>query len=112
MRTAWVWWTLLAIVIAYALFYVGGSYSFRYTHACAKSHKKVVYNQTSNNAVPHAVIICDRYTGNSKHWSPGDPARALTSERLTKYNGMILIGIVLVVGLAVVFERLWGSRRT
>jgi hypothetical protein len=103
------WW-LLGIGVAYFLFYLGGSYSFSYTHVCARSHKKTVYEPTHNNVVPHTITVCDAYSGNTKHWSPGDPVRALRSERINKWNGAILVVIVLAIGTGVFFDRRKQSR--
>lgn len=101
----WKTWLVLAIGIALFLFYLGGSYSFSYTHVCIKSHKDVVFNLTHDNAVSHTVIVCDVYSGNSKHWSPGDPARALSSESLTGWNEAIVIAFAIALGVAAFFER-------
>jgi hypothetical protein len=104
-----VWWAALVLGIAYFLFYLGGSYSFSYTHVCARSHKETVNVATHTNVVSHTITVCDRYGANTKHWSPGDPVRALSSERLTKYNGFVVAGIVIVVGAAGFFE--WRRQR-
>jgi hypothetical protein len=103
------WWAL-GIGVAYLLFYLGGSYSFRYTHFCARSHRQVVFDATHNNAESHTITVCDVYAGNAKRWSPGDPVRALYSERLTGWDGAIVVGIALVIGAAVLFERRKQSR--
>ena len=101
------WW-VLGIGAACFLFYLGGSYSFRYTHVCAHSHKKTVFR-----AVPpyHTITVCDSYTGNSRHWSPGDPARALYSEPLTGWNEAIVIGIALAIVAVALFELLYKRRK-
>jgi hypothetical protein len=94
----------------YFLFYLGGSYSFDYTHVCARNHRKVVYEATHDNAVPHTITVCDRYAGNAKRWSFGDPVRAISSERLTKWDGMAIGGIVVVIGAATFLE--WRRRKS
>ena len=106
----WKTWCALAIGIALFAFYLGGSYSFGYTHVCTKSHKKVVFDATHHNAVSHTITICDVYSGNSRHWSPGDPARALYSEPLTGWNEAIVIGLAVAIGVGVFFERRQRSR--
>jgi hypothetical protein len=100
----WVW-LAFGIGVAYFLFYLGGSYSFSYTHVCSRSHKKVYFVATHDNAVRHTVIVCDAYTGNSKRWSPGDPVRALGSERANRWEYGIVVVIVLAIGAGVFFER-------
>jgi len=102
---SWKTWSVLAIGIALFLFYLGGSYSFRYTHVCVKSHHKTVYDATAGAPEIHTITICDVYSGNSKHWSPGDTARALYSEPLTGWNEVIVIVIALAIGVAAFFER-------
>jgi hypothetical protein len=102
---SWKTWLVLAIGIALFLFYLGGSYSFSYTHVCAKSHRKTVYNATAGTPEIHTITICDVYSGNSKHWSPGDPARALWSESLTGWNEAIAIAFALAIGVAAFFEQ-------
>ena len=101
------WW-VLGIGAACFLFYLGGSYSFRYTHVCAHSHKKVVFE-----AVPpyHTITVCDSYSGNAKHWSPGDPVRALYSEPLTGWNETIVIGIAVAIVAAALYEVLYARRK-
>jgi hypothetical protein len=91
--------------IAYLLFYLGGNYSFRYTHVCTRSHQKTVFQATHTGPVSHTIIVCDVYSGNAKRWSIGDPVRALYSEPLTGWNGTIVVGIALAIGTAAVFER-------
>ena len=103
------WW-VLGIGVACFLFYLGGSYSFRYTHVCAHSHKKVVLEATTTTEL-HTITICDAYSGNAKHWSPGDPARALYSEPLTGWNEAIVIGIALAIGAAALYELLYVRRK-
>ena len=98
------WW-VIGIGVAYFLFYLGGSYSFRYTHVCAHSHRQVVYSETQHASNSRTIIVCDRYSGNAKRWSFGDPVRAIPSERLTKWDGMAIGGIVLVIGAATFLER-------
>jgi hypothetical protein len=101
----WTWW-VIAIAVAYFLFYLGGSYSFRYTHACAHSHRKVAILQTEHTLKPHTSIVCDRYSGNAKRWSFGDPVRAVVSKRLIKWDGMAIGLIVVVIAAAMFLERL------
>jgi hypothetical protein len=105
-------WAALGIGVAYFLFYLGGSYSFSYTHVCSRSHKKVVFEATHNNAVQHTITVCDAYSGNAKRWSPGDPVRALRSERPNRWEGGIVVAIVLAIGAGVFFERRRQSRST
>ena len=101
----WTWW-VIAIAVAYFLFYLGGSYSSRYTHACAHSHRKVVVSQTEHTLKQQTSIVCDRYSANAKRWSFGDPVRAVVSERLIKWDGMAIGLIVVVIAAAMVLERL------
>jgi len=101
------WWAL-GIVIACLLFYLGGSYSFRYTHVCVRSHKHLVFEATHDNAKSHLVTVCDAYSGNSKRWSAGDPVRALSSEPFTRWDGVILVGISLMIGGVLLIERFVG----
>ena len=101
----WTWW-VIAIAVAYFLFYLGGSYSFRYTHACAHSHRKVVILQTEHTLKPQTSIVCDRYSANANRWSFGDPVRAVVSERLIKWEGMAIGLIVVVIAAAMFLERL------
>ena len=101
-------WLALGVGFACLVFYLGGSYSFRYTHVCVRSHKHVVFNATHDNVESHTVTVCDAYSGNSKRWSPGDPVRALYSEPFTKWAGIILVGIALVIGAVLLIERLGG----
>lgn len=107
---SWKTWSVLAIGIALFAFYLGGSYSFRYTHVCTKSHHKTVYNATPGSPDIHTITICDVWSGNSKHWSPGDPARALASEPLTGWNEVIVIAFAVAIGVAAFFERRKRSR--
>jgi len=104
------WW-ILGIGVAFFVFYLGGSYSFRYTHVCARSHQETVFDATHDNAVPHTITVCDAYSGNTKHWSPGDPFRALYSEPLTGWNEAIVIVIALGIVAAVSYEQ-WRRRRS
>lgn len=90
------WWAI-GIGIAYLVFYLGGNYSFRYTHVCAHSHRVTTYEATSSTPIVRTISVCDRYTGNAKTWSFGDPVRAIGAERLTKWNGFIVGGIVIVL---------------
>jgi hypothetical protein len=103
------WWAL-GIGAACFLFYLGGSYSFRYTHVCAHSHKKVVVEATHDTQL-RTITVCDAYSGNGKHWSPGDPARALYSEPLTGWNEAIVIGIALAIVAAALYELLYERRK-
>jgi hypothetical protein len=100
-KTSWV----VAIGAAYFLFYLGGSYSFRYTHSCAHSHQKVVYVETQHASTSRTITVCDRYSGNAKRWSFGDPVRAIPSERFTKWDGMAVGALVLVSAVGTFFER-------
>lgn len=104
------WWAI-GIGAACLIFYLGGSYSFRYTHVCVRSHRKTVFEATQDNAVSHTVTVCDKYSGNSKRWSPGDPARALYDEPFTRWDGVILAGIAVVIGAGLLIERLADRRR-
>jgi hypothetical protein len=104
-------WLALGIGAAYFFLYLGGSYSFSYTHVCSRSHKKVVFEATHNNAVQHTIVVCDAYTGNAKRWSPGDPVRALRSERPNRWEGGIVVVIVLAIGAGVFYER-WKQSRS
>lgn len=101
---------MLGIGAACFLFYLGGSYSFRYTHVCAHSHKKVVFKVTDVTET-RTITVCDTYSGNGKHWSPGDPARALYSEPLTGWNEAIVIGLALAIVVAVLYELLYERRK-
>jgi hypothetical protein len=100
----WTWW-VIGIGVAYFLFYLGGNYSFRYTHVCARSHRKVVYSETQHASTSRTIIVCDRYSGNARRWSFGDPVRAVSSERLIKWDGMAIGGFVVVIGAATFLER-------
>jgi hypothetical protein len=102
------WW-VLGIGTACLFFYLGGSYSFSYTHVCARSHHHTVFEATHDNVKSHVVTVCDAYTGNSKRWSPGDPVRAVVSEPFTRWYGVILVGIALVIGALLLIERLAGG---
>jgi len=93
----------LGVVVAYLLFYLGGNYSFRYTHVCVRSHQQLVFEATHDNAVAHTVTVCDRYSGNAKRWSFRDPVRALYSEPVTRWDGEILVGIALVIAATVLY---------
>jgi hypothetical protein len=95
----------IGVGVAYLLFYLGGNYSFRYTHRCVRSHQQTVFEATPDNAVSHTITVCDRYSGNAKRWSVGDPVRALYAEPLTRWNGEIVVGIALVIGAAVLYNR-------
>ena len=96
---------MLSIGVAYFVFYLGGHYSFGYTHVCAHSHQKTLISVNHGNTTTHTIIVCDVYSGNAKRWSPGDPVRALYSEPLTGWNGGILVAIALAIGAAVFFDR-------
>jgi hypothetical protein len=102
------WW-VLGVGFACLFFYLGGSYSFRYTHVCVRSHKHMVFEATHHDVKTHMVTVCDAYSGNSKRWSPGDPARALYSEPFTRWDGVVLVGIALVIGVVLLIERLAAS---
>jgi hypothetical protein len=97
----WTWW-LIGIGVAYFLFYLGGNYSFRYTHVCTHSHREVIYSETQHASTS---IVCDRYSGNARKWSFGDPVRAVPSERFIKWDGMAIGGFVVVIGAAMFLER-------
>jgi hypothetical protein len=105
------WWVVFGIGVAGFLFYLGGSYSFAYTHVCARSHQKTVFIATPNNAVGHKVTVCDAYGGNSKHWSPGDTFRAIGSERPNRWEGGIFVAILLAIGAGVFYDR-WKRGRS
>ena len=100
----WTWWAI-GIGVAYFLFYLGGSYSFSYTHLCAHSHRQVVVLEGQDASTTHTNVICDRYSGNAKRWSFGDPVRAFPSERLGKWDGMAIALIVLVIGATMFLQR-------
>ena len=99
------------IAVAFFLFYLGVSYSFRYTHVCAHSHQKTLIQVNHGETLTHTIIVCDSYSGNTKHWSPGDPFRALYSEPLTGWNEAIVVVIALAIGAAAFYER-WKQRRS
>jgi hypothetical protein len=104
------WW-IFAIGVAYFVFYLGGHYSFGYTHVCTHSHQKTLIQVNNGDTTMHTIIVCDSYSGNAKRWSPGDAVRALYSQPLTGWNGGILVVIVLAIGAAAFYER-WKRRRS
>jgi len=56
---SWKLWSAIGLGSAFLLFYLGGNYSFRYTHACARSHKKVIAIATHTGANFHTITVCD-----------------------------------------------------
>lgn len=74
-------WHKAAIWIAavYLLFYLGGRWSFIYTHNCVR----------------RVGEACDSYEGNDKRWTFWDPVRAV---HVGWIDTAMLVGIAAVVG--------------
>jgi hypothetical protein len=100
-------WRKVAIWLAgiYVVFWIGGNYSFDYTHKCVRSHtEERVINSDGDT---EQVTVCDYYSANAKRWTFGDPVRAVTSIWVTDWiDATLLLGFAAWIG----FE-FWRDRR-
>jgi hypothetical protein len=89
--------------IAYAVFWIGGNYSFDYTHKCVRSHTE---DRVNNQGDEYTVTVCDFYVANGKRWTLLDPARAVATTWVTGWvDGAILAGIAAAIGTYVWYDR-------
>jgi hypothetical protein len=97
----------LGIALFYAVFYMGGSYSFNYTHECVRSHQQEEVRRTADgDYYETTVTVCDWYTANAKRWTFLDPVRAIQREWLTSWvDAAILGGIAAAIAGYVVRQR-------
>lgn len=94
----------LWFAIAYAVFWMGGNYSFDYTHKCVRSHTEE--QAVGNEGDTQTVTVCD-YSANAKRWTFLDPARAVATTWVTGWlDAAILAGIAGAIGVWV-----WRDKR-
>jgi hypothetical protein len=91
---------------AYLVFWMGGNYSFNYTHNCVRSHTEE--RAINPEGDTENVTVCDFYSANAKRWTIGDPVRAIFTTWITGWaDAAILGGIASAIGFS--FWR--GQRR-
>jgi hypothetical protein len=89
--------------VFYAVFWIGGNYSFHYTHRCVRSHQEEqVINQDGDTEM---VTVCDWYSANAKRWTALDPVRSVFGG-WSWLDAAVFGGIAALIGYAV-----WSSRR-
>jgi hypothetical protein len=89
-----------------SIFWIGGNYSFNYTHDCVRSHKE--WQVINNEGDEELVTICDFYSANSKRWTLLDPARSVATSWVTGWVDAAILGGVAVVIVSYV---LYGRRK-
>jgi hypothetical protein len=96
------------IAVFYLIFWMGGNYSFNYTHTCVRSHQELrEVPDGQGDVIEKNVTVCDFYSANAKRWTFGDPARSLVTTWVgTWVDAAILGGIA-----AMVFGYRWNERR-
>lgn len=91
------------IAAAYLVFYLGGDYSFSYTHECVRGHTE----QIADEGGYAEVLVCDWYTANEKRWTFGDPVRAIYSIEIRNWKRSAIVGGILLLMVIAV----WRNRR-
>lgn len=86
------------VIAGYLLFYLGGYYSFGYTHTCVRSHTVETDTPTDRGVAFSTDTVCDWYSANERRWTEGDPVRAIYSVGLG--DGGVLL-IIAVMGFAI-----------
>ena len=105
---SWQKWAAAGIAVFYLIFWMGGNYSFQFTHTCVRSHQELrEVPDGQGDSIEKYVTVCDYYTANGRRWSFGDPARSLATTWVgTWTNAAFFAGIgCLVVGYR------WKKRR-
>lgn len=89
----------------YLVFWIGGNYSFDYTHKCVRSHtEERVINSDGDT---QNVTVCDFYSANAKRWTFADPVRAVFTTWVTGWlDAAVLAGIAVIIGVMY-----WRDRR-
>ncbi len=94
----------LGFAIVYLIFWMGGLYSFGYTHECVRSHQEE--EAFNNEGDTRMVTVCDFYTANSKRWTFYDPVRSVATTWVTGWvDATILGGIAVAIVGFVVYDR-------
>lgn len=84
------------VAIADAVFWIGGNYSFDYTHKCVRSHtEQQVINSDGDT---QTVTVCDFYSANAKRRTLLDPARAVAD--VANSQALIVFDLVASAGLS------------
>jgi hypothetical protein len=96
------------IAVFYLIFWMGGNYSFNYTHTCARSHQEIQEVPDGQGDVNEKnVIVCDWYTANAKRWTFGDPARSVATTWIGTWTDAAIVGGI----VAVIVGYCWNERR-
>lgn len=94
----------LGFALVYAIFWIGGNYSFAYTHTCVRSHQEE--QQVGNDGDTQMVTVCDWYSANAKRWTFLDPARAVATTWITGWADAAILGVVAAsIGGCVLYTR-------
>lgn len=89
----------------YLVFWIGGNYSFRYTHTCVRSHQEE--QPVGNEGDTEMVTVCDWYSANAKRWTFGDPVRSVANVWLATWEDAAALG-----GIATwIAVSVWRGRR-
>jgi hypothetical protein len=67
----------LGFAVVYLILWIGGNYSFNYTHNCVGSHQEEV--PVGNDGDTTMETVWDFYSANSKRWTFLDPARSVAT---------------------------------
>lgn len=92
------------LIAGYLVFWVGGTWSFGYTHRCARAHTEERLDSQGND---RTTTVCDYYVANGKRWTILDPVRATRDELFDTWaDTAIVLGLAAFIGGAV-----WRVRR-
>jgi hypothetical protein len=90
---------------AYLVFWMGGNYSFHYTHTCVRSHTEEQPVGTDGDT--QMVTVCDWYSANAKRWTFLDPVRSVFTTWIGSWiDAAVVGGIAACIGVAV-----WRGRK-
>jgi hypothetical protein len=104
-------WQRYALIGAaiYLVLWMGGNYSFQYTHQCVRSHTEERYNANADDT--ETVTVCDYYSANGRQWGFWSPLAAIRESWLTSWIDAAVYGALAAIAASVIVRSRRRTRR-